>query len=132
MVVSFLGCDRLWTLVLLTTSVGLMGAVYAGFLLNHLDLAPGNLSGTVYGLISALATVSSWLAPLTVAALTEGQQTLERWRIAFLLCAGILILANGIFVLFGSTERQEWDKSPMVIRNKADNKAEEYPTLEMA
>lgn len=70
--VGFLGCDRLWTLTLLTLSVGLMGAVYAGFLLNHLDLAP-NLAGTVYGLISALSSINSWLAPLVVATLTEGQ-----------------------------------------------------------
>ena len=73
MAVSFLGCDRLWTLALLTLSIGLMGAVYAGFLVNHLDLAPGNLSGTLYGLVSALASISSWAAPLTVASLIEGQ-----------------------------------------------------------
>ena len=70
--VSFLGCDRLWTLILLTLSVGIMGVVYAGFLLNHLDLAP-NLSGTLYGLVSAISSICSWLAPLTVATLTEGQ-----------------------------------------------------------
>ena len=44
----------------------------SGFLINQLDLAP-NFSGTLYGLISGLATVNSWLAPLVVAILTEGQ-----------------------------------------------------------
>jgi ACS family sodium-dependent inorganic phosphate cotransporter-like MFS transporter 5 len=70
--VSFVGCDRWWTLALLTLSIGLMGAVYSGFLINHLDLAP-NLAGTVYGLISGIASINSWLAPLVVATITEGQ-----------------------------------------------------------
>ena len=70
--VSYVGCDRWWTLALLTLSIGLMGAVYSGFLINHLDLAP-NLAGTVYGLISGIASINSWLAPLVVATITEGQ-----------------------------------------------------------
>lgn len=69
---SFVGCDRWWTLALLTLSIGLMGAVYSGFLINHLDLAP-NLAGTVYGLVSGIASINSWLAPLVVATITEGQ-----------------------------------------------------------
>jgi len=106
-----------------------MGAVYSGFLINHLDLAP-NLAGTVYGLISGIASINSWLAPLVVATITEGQvrdksasslnfkftfffhvlkQTLGRWRIAFLLSAAILLLDAVIFIVFGSTERQQWD-----------------------
>jgi uncharacterized membrane protein required for colicin V production len=30
-------------------------------------------SGTIYGIISGLASVNSWLAPLVVASLTEAQ-----------------------------------------------------------
>ena len=40
------------------------------------------------------------------------QQTLGRWRIAFLLSAAILVLDAVIFIVFGSTERQQWDKDP--------------------
>ena len=45
---------------------------FSGFLINHLDVAP-YFSGTIYGIISGLASVNSWLAPLVVASLTEAQ-----------------------------------------------------------
>jgi uncharacterized membrane protein required for colicin V production len=32
-----------------------------------------SFSGTIYGIISGLASVNSWLAPLVVASLTEAQ-----------------------------------------------------------
>jgi hypothetical protein len=39
------------------------------------------------------------------------QQTLARWRIAFLLSAGILTANAIIFIVLGSTERQDWDRA---------------------
>ncbi|XP_046640794.1 putative inorganic phosphate cotransporter isoform X1 [Daphnia pulicaria] len=109
-IVSFIGCDRYWTLAMLTLAVGLLGASYSGILINHLDLAP-NFAGTLYGLVAGVACISSWVAPLVVATLTEAEQTLARWRIAFLLCAGILTANAIIFIVLGSTERQDWDRA---------------------
>ena len=71
-VVSYIGCQKMWTLVLLTLAVSLQGAIYSGYYINHLDLSP-NFAGTIYGLISGIASINSWLAPLTVATLTEGE-----------------------------------------------------------
>ena len=70
--VSFVGCSKEWTLAMLTMAVCIEGALYSGFCINQLDLAP-NFAGTLYGIINGVATVNSWLAPLVVAALTEGQ-----------------------------------------------------------
>merc|ERR1711973_259686 len=85
------------------------GAQYSGFIINQLDLAP-NFAGTLYGIINGISSVNSWLAPLVVATLTDGQQTLARWRIAFLMTAGILIFDNTVFLMFGSTEEQSWNR----------------------
>jgi MFS transporter, ACS family, solute carrier family 17 (sodium-dependent inorganic phosphate cotransporter), member 5 len=52
-------------------AVGLQGAYYSGYLINQLDIAP-NFAGTVYGITSGCSSLSSWLAPLTVSTLTEG------------------------------------------------------------
>lgn len=71
-IVSFIGCDRYWTLAMLTLAITLLGASYSGILINHLDLAP-NFAGTLYGLVAGLACISSWLAPLVVATLTEAE-----------------------------------------------------------
>jgi len=38
------------------------------------------------------------------------QQTLARWRIVFLMTAAILFVDNAIFVIFGSTEEQWWNR----------------------
>lgn len=57
---------------MLTLAVGLLGAAYSGILINHLDLAP-NFAGTLYGLVAGLACISSWVAPLVVATLTEAE-----------------------------------------------------------
>ena len=52
-------------------AVGLQGAYYSGYLINQLDIAP-NFAGTIYGITSGCSSLGSWLAPLTVATLTEG------------------------------------------------------------
>jgi hypothetical protein len=57
---------------MLTLAVGLLGASYSGILINHLDLAP-NFAGTLYGLVAGVACISSWVAPLVVATLTEAE-----------------------------------------------------------
>ena len=51
--------------------MGLQGAYYSGYLINQLDIAP-NFAGTIYGITSGCSSLGSWLAPLTVATLTEG------------------------------------------------------------
>jgi len=35
---------------------------------------------------------------------------LARWRIAFLLTAGILFFDSVVFIVFGSTEEQSWNQ----------------------
>ena len=70
--VSFVGCSKEWTLAMLTMAVCLEGAQYSGFIINQLDLSP-NFAGTLYGIVNGISSINSWLAPLVVAALTEGQ-----------------------------------------------------------
>jgi len=107
--VAYAGCDPFVTMVLLTLAVGLQGAVYSGYMVNHLDIAP-NFAGIIFGITSSFATIPSWVAPLTVATLTKGQQTLGQWRIAFLLTAGILLFDCVVFLMFGSGEEQPWNR----------------------
>ena len=48
------------------------GALYTGYLANHLDLSP-NYASVLYGITSTFGTIPSFVAPLMVAALTNGQ-----------------------------------------------------------
>ena len=83
LVVAFAGCQPTLTLVVLTMAVGFQGACYSGFSVNQLDLAP-NFAGTIYGIAMGIASISSWLAPLCVASLTEGQVRLAGWLAGYL------------------------------------------------
>jgi len=42
--VTFTGCNDVWTIVFLTLAVTFQGAIYTGFLTNHIDIAP-NFAG---------------------------------------------------------------------------------------
>lgn len=83
MVVSYIGCDSVLTMVLLTLAVGFQGALYTGYLVNHLDLSP-NYASVIYGITSTFGTIPSFVAPLMVATLTKGQVGTEfrfAWRV---------------------------------------------------
>jgi len=109
MVVSYIGCDSVLTMVLLTLAVGFQGALYTGYLVNHLDLSP-NYASVIYGITSTFGTIPSFVAPLMVATLTKGQQTLAQWRIAFLISAGIMLFESVFYLFFGSGEEQPWNQ----------------------
>lgn len=51
--------------VLLTLSVAMNGASYAGYLINHMDLSP-NFAGTLMGITNGVSNVMSILGPLFV------------------------------------------------------------------
>ncbi|KAG8233656.1 hypothetical protein J437_LFUL013702, partial [Ladona fulva] len=48
---------------LLTAAVGLNGASYIGFQVNHLDLSP-NFAGTLMGIANCLSNIMGIIAPL--------------------------------------------------------------------
>jgi len=110
-IVSYIGCDATMTMVLLTLAVGLQGALYSGYMVNYLDLSP-NYASVIYGITSTVGTVPSFVAPLMVATLTNGQQTLAQWRVAFLISAGLMLFETVVYLFFGSGEQQPWNHPP--------------------
>jgi hypothetical protein len=57
--------DSTAAVALLTTAVGLNGAVYVGFQVNHIDLSP-NYAGTMMGITNCMANIMSIIAPMVV------------------------------------------------------------------
>nr|XP_017014483.2 putative inorganic phosphate cotransporter [Drosophila takahashii] len=93
---------------LLTLTVGISGATYLGFQVNHIDLSP-NYAGTLMGLTNGAANVMSGVAPLIVGLIVTDDTSVTQWRGVFLLAAGFYFLGNLLFVIFGRTEVQWWD-----------------------
>jgi len=127
-IVSYVGCNTTLTMIVLTLAVGLQGAIYSGFMVNHLDIAP-NFAGVIFGITAIFSAIPSWVAPLTVATLTKGQQTLGQWRIAFLLTAAILLVDTFVFLLLGSGEEQPWNNPSNILPNKDNDAAAPKKTV---
>lgn len=57
--------DSTAAVALLTVAVGLNGAVYVGFQVNHIDLSP-NYAGIMMGITNCMANIMSIIAPMLV------------------------------------------------------------------
>lgn len=61
--VSYTGCDKWLTVILLTIGVGLNGGIYSGFKVNHLDISP-QFAGILMSFTNCLANLAGLLAPI--------------------------------------------------------------------
>ncbi|XP_066979522.1 sialin-like isoform X4 [Macrobrachium rosenbergii] len=107
--VTYVGCNTDLAVVLLTLGTMFVGAMYSGFLSNHIDIAPP-FAGTLMGITNTFATVPGIVVPSFVGYMTHGNQTVEAWRTIFFITLGIFGLEAIFFCIFGSGEEQPWAK----------------------
>ncbi|KAL5285879.1 hypothetical protein ACFFRR_007509 [Megaselia abdita] len=94
---------------LIIACIGLMGPVQYGCGVAMIDIAP-NFASVIIGIQMALASIPGFVVPVVVSLiLGDEEQDLLKWRIVFLLSAGIVIFGNIIFILFGSSKEAEWN-----------------------
>ncbi|CAO1419936.1 unnamed protein product [Diamesa tonsa] len=106
--VSFTGCNRYLTIALLTLGIGMNGAIYSGFKINHLDISP-RYAGILMALTNCTANLAGLLAPITAGHLIEGKPTIAQWRIVFFIAAIVYTLCSIFYVCFAKGTRQPWD-----------------------
>ncbi|XP_044728196.1 putative inorganic phosphate cotransporter [Chrysoperla carnea] len=92
----------------LTLAVGVNSAVYVGFQVNHIDLAP-NHAGTMMGITNCLGNCVSIIAPLMVAIFVDESSGQSDWNIVFYISAGVYFFGNLFFITFGKAEIQPWN-----------------------
>lgn len=107
--VSYVGCDRVKAVLLLTIAVACIGGMYCGFLANHIDIAP-NFAGSLMAMTNVVATIPGFVVPMFVGYLTRGNQTIEAWRIVFLVTIILYIIEMVVYTIFGSGDEQPWNK----------------------
>ena len=66
----FVGCNQYLAVVCLCVAVGLNGAIYSGYQVNHMDLSP-NFAGTLMGITNTAANMCGFLAPMFVGRITN-------------------------------------------------------------
>lgn len=70
LIIAYIGCERTGTTVLLILSIVVGGAIFVGHLTNQNDLAP-NYAGILMGITNTPGTISAFVLPALVGALTE-------------------------------------------------------------
>ncbi|KAK0080671.1 hypothetical protein PV325_013550 [Microctonus aethiopoides] len=128
LVIAYIGCERTGTTVLLILSIVVGGAIFVGHLTNQNDLAP-NYAGILMGITNTPGTISAFLLPALVGALTENGHTFERWRYVIWINVVAQMVAFIVFIIFGSAKIQSWNypggRIPTEQNNGVDKNKEE-------
>eukprot|EP00095_Tigriopus_kingsejongensis_P002481 maker-scaffold988_size73003-snap-gene-0.16 protein:Tk02481 transcript:maker-scaffold988_size73003-snap-gene-0.16-mRNA-1 annotation:"hypothetical protein TcasGA2_TC006625" len=106
---AYSGCNYVLTIFLLTLAVATNGAIYSGEQSNMLDMAP-NFAGTIMGITNTISNFMGFIAPQLTGLIINHNETLSSWRLVFFLAAGVNILGDLIYVIFGSANEQPWNQ----------------------
>ncbi|XP_042907967.1 sialin isoform X2 [Parasteatoda tepidariorum] len=117
------GCNHIWSVVFLTLAMGFNGFTFSGYMVTHVDMSP-EFAGTLMGMTNAFATLTGFLAPKAVGALTQNNQTLAQWRIVFYIAIGVYVVTGALYVLCGSAKLQKWGASKSRSLSDIAEKAE--------
>merc|ERR1712038_1598849 len=97
-----------WAITCISLSLGCGGFAWAGFSINHLDIAP-QYAAILMGISNTIGTIPGIISP-TVTGLLVKDRTQDEWENVFLITAGIYALGGVIYGLLASGERQPWSK----------------------
>ncbi|XP_041810637.1 sialin [Chelmon rostratus] len=104
--VNYVGCSHILTVIFLTLSTTIGGATAPGVFINQIDIAP-RYAGFLLGITNTFGTIPGVVAPIVTGYFTE-DHTLEGWRKAFWMAAGINIGGALVYTIFGSGKIQPW------------------------
>ncbi|KAI4481748.1 hypothetical protein M0804_009269 [Polistes exclamans] len=100
---------------ILIITVGINVAIYCGHNINHMDLSP-NFAGALMAFTNTTANICAILAPIISGIIIPDPSNILQWRSIFFLTAGLYIVGNLIFILFGKGTVQKWNDP--VIKKK--------------
>ncbi|XP_043644208.1 putative inorganic phosphate cotransporter isoform X1 [Drosophila teissieri] len=109
--------------VLLCFTVGMNGATYLGYNMNHIDLSP-NFAGILMGITNGVANIMSIIAPLIVGFIVTDEHDPEQWRIVFFIAAAFYLVGNTLYVIFGKANVQPWNDPPAKPRRNSTPQVE--------
>ncbi|XP_046750764.1 putative inorganic phosphate cotransporter [Diprion similis] len=115
---SYAGCNRIVVVTLLVLGMGVMGNLYPGVLVNHVDLSP-NHAGTLMGTLNTISALTGIAAPYAVGVLTPNQ-FLSEWRIVFWITFAVFFVVALVFDIWGDGEVQPWNDLDFVKRKRKE------------
>jgi len=108
-----------WAMACLTMAVGLGGFAWAGFSVNHLDIAP-RYASLLMGISNTFATIPGMVSPVLAGKMLQHgtTSTIGEWRGIFSVSATIYLVGATLYGLMASGEQQKWaNPSPVDIGN---------------
>lgn len=99
--------DSIGSVFCLTMAVGLGAFAWAGFSVNHLDLAP-QFASVLMGIGNTFATIPGIVSPIIAGYIVQIPPTAEEWQIVFFITAGIYLFGAIFYGIFASGDLQPW------------------------
>lgn len=117
LLVPFVGCNAAYTVALLVVGMFLYGFVTGGDVIIPAEVST-HFPATIYSSINMFANLAGVISPMIVGMILEGAAQNEdgtndlksRWDWVFFMAAAIVSIGTTIFVCFGSSERQDFDR----------------------
>ncbi|XP_034186389.2 sialin-like [Osmia lignaria lignaria] len=119
LILGFSGCQPTLAIIFMMAGITINGAVSASSFANFVDLSP-NYASVLLGLCGLVVIWSGFISPAVVGVLTNNNQTISQWRSVFIIAAINSFAGTIIFLLFGTSKEQRWNKY-----GKVDEKMEQ-------
>jgi len=106
---AYSGCNPTTVAILLVLGMWFNGALSAGHMASHVDLAP-NFSGTLFGISNTVSGGGMGsIAPLVITGILGNEKTLESWQTVFWLTGAIYCTGAALYFILVQAEPQKWN-----------------------
>ncbi|XP_054158497.1 putative inorganic phosphate cotransporter [Oppia nitens] len=109
-------CNNSLVIALILIAMLLFGTQAGGDIAIVADMT-NNFTATVFAIANTLATVCGFITPLVIGYIVEASPDRPRrqWSYIFYMSAAVSVLGGIVFLVFGSADRQPWDRDDVVV-----------------
>lgn len=107
----FAGCDRVWSVALLSLAGAALGVREVGFMVTHIDMSP-DFAGTLLGVTNTIGNLPGFLMPYVAGVLTQEENSIRTWSYFYYIACAVGVFCAAAFVIFGTAELQPWGSTP--------------------
>ncbi|KAL7642913.1 UNVERIFIED_CONTAM: hypothetical protein RMT77_006202 [Armadillidium vulgare] len=124
----FVDCNSTAAVAILFLGGTLNGAMFCGYMCSHADISP-RFSASLMGITNTIATIPGFVSPAITGAITNANNTIETWRIVFIIAIVVYFFSNLVFLIFVTTDVQPWNE-PVVKDSKIDSEGDSKIVIE--
>ncbi|XP_073984956.1 vesicular glutamate transporter 3-like isoform X1 [Rhodnius prolixus] len=108
LLVGFFANDIIPFMVILIIAIAFHAFLFSSYLITPLELA-SNFAGIIYALTNTADNLSAALAPIVTGMTVDNPNSMDQWWTVFLIMTCLSVTGNVIYLIFGSTDVQDWN-----------------------